>query len=168
MRSDLYEMRMTKWTYIFDRKKLTNSGEEIYCSCDEEPCSDRDDESDECSCHSFFRFVDSWAITSDTRVDLHLDSMIYEGEYSNRTSDREECRYSGDYHLRNSIHIYITGSEVSISYTIALIQDIRSIRSIIICYIIRCWRTSLIDNILINSSMSCNRKKTESYYQHGF
>ena len=77
MESVLCERQMTKKTYIVDRK-LANSREEIDGSCHEEPCSDSDDESDESPDHSFFRFVDSRAISCDTRVQLHLDSMIDE------------------------------------------------------------------------------------------
>ncbi len=98
---------------IKNSKKLANCRKEINCPSYEEPCRDSNHKSDQWTNHSFFRLIYSWTITSDTRVDLHLYSMIYKRKYSNRTSNTEKHRDNIDYNKWNSIHINISFSEFS-------------------------------------------------------
>ncbi len=124
---------------------LACTREEVYRSRDEEPCEDRNDESDQSTDHSFFGLVDSWAISCDTRVDLHLDSMVDERKYSDRTSDTEENIDHIDYDRRDRAHIDIASTEGLVVDT----EDIFSISTIV-------WRrarTRWCNSIVVSSSL---------------
>jgi hypothetical protein len=127
---------------------LAHSREEFDRSRDEEPCEDRDDESHQRTDHSFFGFVDSWAISRDTRVDLHLDSVIDERKYRNRTSDTEENIDHTDDDLWYGSHIDIASSEISIGEIIAWAEDIFSVATTIVGR--RRWHTCRGSNCIVH------------------
>lgn len=104
---------------------LAQSREYLDEPYDNKPCKYSNYESYNRSEHSLLGLINSWAITCDTRVKLHLHCMVYEWYYCYCSCNSEEyIDYAHEY-LRNGIHIDITSTEIIISDIISLIKNIR-------------------------------------------